>query len=275
MTEKHTRYLNLLNDFGFKHLFGQEANKDILIEFLNALFEKDKKIVNIEYGPTEFSGESPEDKKIVFDLFCTGDDGEEFIIEMQQGEQEYFRDRSVLYMSRRISQQLKKGMSWREPLKKVYLVAILDFKLADSDLGTYLQDIRLSNTFNGKVFYDRTVYKFLELPNFDKKKEELVTNLDKWVYLLKNMHLLDKLPEFLNEGIFQKVTNIVEMSKLTKEERFLYERAELRKSDYEGQIAFAEKKGVVKVAIKLKAMNTPIAQIAEATHLSYDEIEKL
>ena len=152
MTEKHIRYLNFSNDFSFKHLFGKEAHKDILIGFLNALFDGEKKIVNLEYKPTEFSGESPEDKKTVFDLSCTGEDGEDFIIEMQRTEHQYFRDRSVLYMSRLVSQQVTKGKTWDKPLKNTYLIAILDFKLADSDLGTYLQDIRLSNILMEKYF---------------------------------------------------------------------------------------------------------------------------
>ncbi|ALL05300.1 hypothetical protein AQ505_07220 [Pedobacter sp. PACM 27299] len=32
-------FLNPLTDFGFKHLFGTDANKDLLISFLNALFK--------------------------------------------------------------------------------------------------------------------------------------------------------------------------------------------------------------------------------------------
>jgi predicted transposase/invertase (TIGR01784 family) len=117
------------------------------------------------------------------------------------------------------------------------------------------------------------------LTNFDKSETELTTNLDKWVYLLKNMHLLDKLPEFLNEGIFQKVFNITEMSKLTKEERIRYEMDLRAKSNYEGGIAYSIEKGVDKamidVAKKLKSRNISFLDISEATSLSIEEIEKL
>ena len=33
------KYINPLTDFGFKRIFGTEFNKDLLISFLNALFE--------------------------------------------------------------------------------------------------------------------------------------------------------------------------------------------------------------------------------------------
>ena len=278
------KHLDLLNDFSFKYLFGREANKDILIAFLNALFEGEKVITDLKYSPTEHSGTEKQEKKIIFDLLCTGEDDEQFIIEMQRTDQKHFRDRTIYYMSRLISQQIAKGKTnWEKPLKEIYLIAILDFGLKDSEAGSYLQDIKLMNTNTFKVFYNRIGYKYLELTNFDKSETELITNLDKWVYLLKNMHLLAKLPEFLNEGIFQKVFNVTEMSKLTKEERMRYEMDLRAKSSYEGGIAYsiekavekAENKKAIDIAIKLKTTNLPFSQISEATGLPIEEIEKL
>jgi predicted transposase/invertase (TIGR01784 family) len=310
------KYLDLLNDFSFKFIFGREANKDILIAFLNALFEGEKTIVDLKYNQTEHSGADRQEKKILFDLLCTGSDVDQFIIEMQRTEQKYFRDRAIYYMSRLISQQLGRGKnSWHKPLDEIYLIAILDFSLADSDAETYLQDVCLMNKHTYKVFYDRIGYKFLELPNFDKGESELITNLDKWVYLLKNMHLLDKLPEFLNEGIFQKVFNITEMSKLTKDARMRYERDLKTKSDYDGGIAYAiekaeihghakgQKEGLaegrlqghvkglveglvegeikgsyqkaLEIASKMKKTGFTVSQIQSFTNLSIVEIERL
>ena len=283
MTINH-KHLDLLNDFSFKYLFGREANKDILIAFLNALFEGEKVITDLKYSPTEHSGTEKQEKKIIFDLLCTGEDDEQFIIEMQRTDQKHFRDRTIYYMSRLISQQIAKGKTnWEKPLKEIYLIAILDFGLKDSEAGSYLQDIKLMNTNTFKVFYNRIGYKYLELTNFDKGETELITNLDKWVYLLKNMHLLAKLPEFLNEGIFQKVFNVTEMSKLTKEERMRYEMDLRAKSSYDGGIAYsiekavekAENKKAIDIAIKLKTTNLPFSQISEATGLPIEEIEKL
>ena len=292
MRKQTHKYLDLLNDFSFKFLFGREVNKDVLIAFLNALFEGEKLITDLKYSPTEHSGAEKQEKKILFDLLCTGIDGEQFIIEMQRTEQKHFRDRAIYYMSRLISQQLVRGKhNWEKPLDEIYLIAILDFSLADSDAETYLQEVCLMNKYSYKVFYERIGYKFLKLTNFDKSEQELTTNLDKWVYLLKNMHLLDKLPEFLNEGIFQKVFNITEMSKLTKEERMRYERDLKTKSDYEGGIAYAvekaliegiekgqkegREKAVIEIANKMKKAGLSSSAIHSLTEIPLEEIEQL
>ncbi|RZK43611.1 MAG: hypothetical protein EOO90_03370, partial [Pedobacter sp.] len=92
------RYIDPLTDFGFKRLFGSEPGKDIMIEFLNALFEGEQTIADIVYSATEYSGEGSKEKKVLFDLTCTGQDGEKFIIEMQRTDQEFFKDRCVFYM---------------------------------------------------------------------------------------------------------------------------------------------------------------------------------
>ena len=38
MRQTEERYISLLTDFGFKRIFGSDINKDLLIDFLNSLF---------------------------------------------------------------------------------------------------------------------------------------------------------------------------------------------------------------------------------------------
>jgi len=296
---KHVeRYIDPLTDFGFKRLFGSEPDKDIMIEFLNALFEGEKTIADIVYSATEYNGEHSKEKKVLFDLTCTGQDGEKFIIEMQRTDQEFFRDRCIFYMSRLISAQLPKGnANWDAPLKEVYLIGIMEFQFNNIN-DSYLHNIALVNTDTGKVFYKGMGYKFLELPNFAKKEQELETDLDKWFYLLKNLSRLDKIPDFLDKRVFQKIFKIAEMSNMTKEERELYHSDVKAKSDWNAGIRFAEKKakaegleqGIAKglkeglakelkraisIARTLKQKAMPIQEIAEITGLSVEEIELL
>ena len=236
-------FIDPLTDFGFKHLLGTEPNKEIMIAFLNAIFAGKKEIVDLVFSATEYAGSSHEHKKVFFDLMCTGKDGDQFIIEMQRREQEYFHDRCIYYLSRLISGQLPKGTSnWDiKQLKEVYLIAILEFKFKNNDDNRYLHDIALMNKDTGKVFYDRLGFKFLELPNFDKEVHELKSDLDKWFYILKNMSQMEKIPVYLNEGIFQKLFKIAKVSKLTEEQRKIYESNLKAKRDYENTIAFARK----------------------------------
>ena len=47
MNGTEERYISLLTDFGFKRIFGTAPNKDLLINFLNSLFDGRKVIKDI------------------------------------------------------------------------------------------------------------------------------------------------------------------------------------------------------------------------------------
>lgn len=223
---------------------------------------------------------------------CTDADGAQFVIEMQRKSQRYFRDRSVYYMALLTSEQLPPGQkNWDAPLKETYLIAILDFRLIDHHEKSHLHHISLTNTLNGNLFYNKIQYIFIELPNFDKKENELETELDKWIYLLKNLHHLTELPIALKQPIFQKIFKLAEITKLTKEERMLFDRNLKNQMDYDASIRFAaeeaelegiikgelkgelkgEIKGTIKVAKELLRIGMPIDQISKVTNLSPKE----
>ncbi|MBP5396536.1 MAG: PD-(D/E)XK nuclease family transposase, partial [Bacteroidales bacterium] len=66
------KYINPYTDFGFKKLFGTEMNKDLLISFLNALFNNiEKEIEDIQYLNSENLGDGSGDRRSVFDVYCT------------------------------------------------------------------------------------------------------------------------------------------------------------------------------------------------------------
>jgi len=93
-------YINPLTDFGFKKLF---LNKELLIAFLNDVIATN--IKDITYLPTEGLGEYKEERATNFDLLCTNDNDEYFIVEMQSGHQTNFRDRVLFYASQVIRKQ--------------------------------------------------------------------------------------------------------------------------------------------------------------------------
>jgi len=238
----------------------------------------------ITYNSTEHAGDNEAYKKVFFDLLCTGRNGEQFIIEMQRAEQRNFNDRAVFYASRVINEQLTKGADhWNIELKEVYLIAILEFQLKNSPAGKYLHNVALTNTDTHEIFYNKLGFKFLELPKFEKKPEELETDLDRWFYLLKNMSILDRIPAVLNKRIFQKVFQIAEISKLSKEEKAMYDLNLKAKWDYENSIEFAkeeaakiaEHNNTINIAREFKKMGLSFEYIAKGTGLSIEEIEKL
>jgi predicted transposase/invertase (TIGR01784 family) len=155
---------------------------------------------------------------------------------------------------------------------------------------------------NPRRFYDKLVYTYIELRKFVKTDAELETDLDRWLFVLKNMSRMDKIPVYLRKPVFEKLFNIAEYSTLTKEEKMKYDSYLKYKWDNENVRAYAikereqaikeaVKKGVEQgikeavaetraktvedIAIEMKKENVSTALIAKFTKLTIEEIEKL
>lgn len=219
------RYINLFTDFGFKKIFGEEINKTLLIDFLNVLFEDLETITNVTYLKNEHTGHSELDRKAVFDLYCENDKGERFIVEVQRVKQKFFKDRSLYYATYAIQEQAIKGKEWKYELKGVYTLGIMDFTFDErpqneTKLAHYVQ---LMDTETHEVFYDKLTFLYLEVPKFHKTETELESNFDKWLFILKNLHKLDRIPLALQNQVFQHLFEQAEIAKFNKKERLAYE----------------------------------------------------
>ena len=287
---EHTRYINPLVDFSFRKIFGSDPNKDLLIAFLNEIFKGRKHIIDLVYNKNEHDGENQEEARAVFDLLCTGDQGERFIIEVQHTKPVNFKKRGIYYTSRLISEQAVKGQvkNWQYDISEVYFVAVLeqqsDLKM-DSD--RFIHDACLCYRDTGEIFYDGLGYTYLDLANFVKTEEECVSDLELWLYWLKHLHETDKLPEHLKETIFERLFNIAEYTNLSKEEQAMYNQDLKRKWDNEAARVNSVEEGRAKglaegrheqaleIASKLKAKELPVPEIMELTGLSAEEINAL
>ncbi|HEX5552010.1 MAG TPA: Rpn family recombination-promoting nuclease/putative transposase [Chitinophagaceae bacterium] len=218
-------YVDPMSDFGFKHLFGQEPHKDLLIDFLNQLLaKKGKHIVDLTYNRNETVEPNKDARKTIYDLTCTGKDGEKFIIEVQRVNQPFFKDRAVYYTSAVIRKQGLRGKKWNYGLKEVYFIGLMDFSFKDSAPDQYLRRVQLYGENEKQPFYDKLSFTFIEIPKFTKKEEELETGLDRWLYVLKNMSRLKKIPVILNKTILQKLFTIAAVANLSKEEYMRYQK---------------------------------------------------
>jgi predicted transposase/invertase (TIGR01784 family) len=239
------RFIDPLSDFGFKRIFGTEANKDVLIDFLNVLFAGERFVADLTFNQNENNGQIPILRKAVFDLCCTGADGEQFIIEVQRVRQEYFKDRCLYYSASLIRDQVAAGVAnWKYDLKPVYLIGLMDFSFEDSADDHYLHEIRLIKRSNNQVFYDKFGLTFIEMPRFLKEEAELSTELDKWLYLLKNLSKLDDIPEVLEEPVFDKVFRIAEVCNLNRQEKMAWDAYLKAKWDNENSMDYAKKEAM-------------------------------
>jgi len=262
------RFIDPLSDFGFKLLFATEPNKDLLIAFLNELFEGRKYIADLTYNKNENHGPQNDYRTTVYDLTCTGKDGEQFIIEVQRMQQYYFKDRAIYYTSTLIHDQGPRGeKKWNYQLKEVYLIGVMNFCFEDTLPTACLHRVHLTYESTGQVFYNKLGYIFIEIPKFNKAEHELQTDLDRWLFVLKNMHKLEKIPLYLTKRIFEKLFTIAAISNLSKKEFMTYERSLMEEWDKYAVLETAENKGFNKgkaetVQIMLAAGKLTIAEIA-------------
>ena len=284
------RYINPYTDFGFKMLFGTEMNKELLISFINSLLSGKEVIRDLTYLNTEHLGTSEADRRAVFDVYCENERGEKILIEMQRGEQQFFKDRSLYYATFPIREQGEKG-EWNYRLKVVYVIGILNFKFDSEDDNYFHHEVQLMDVCTKQVFYDKLTFIYLEMPKFNKSEDELVTMFDKWLFVLRNLSRLMARPAALQDRIFTRLFEAAEIAKFTKEQYEAYEESLKVYRDWQNTIVTAEQKGMAKGmaegiakgrmeqnianarSMKLAGLDYEI--ISQVTGLSKDEIDKL
>ena len=217
------RYINPFTDWGFKRLFGQEFSKDLLINFLNDLFEGEFQIKDVTFKDKEQLGDTNDLRGCIFDIYCVTDDGKHFIVEMQ--------DRWVPF------------------------------------------------------FVNRFIY--LSLPFFDKSEEECETGFEKWIYVLKYMEVLERLPFTAQKKIFDHLAKLADVRCLSSEEQEKYDESIKAVDDYYsglyGSYVEGEEKGRaegelskgLEVARNLLAMGISWSQIMQATGLTEEQLKQL
>ena len=217
-------FINPFTDVGFKRIFGQEFSKPLLLDFLNNLLEGERKIENITFLDKEIPRDIGEERSIIYDVLCETETGEKIIVEMQNQRQPFFKQRSIFYASEAISRQARKGREWRFDIKAVYLIAFLNFNL--EDIGTtFRTDVALSDMRTKKVFSDKIRLIYLQLPYFNKEADECENDFERWIYVLKNMETINRLPWTAKSAVFKRLEEIAEVRALTKEEQLQYDHA--------------------------------------------------
>jgi predicted transposase/invertase (TIGR01784 family) len=281
-------YINPLTDFGFKLLFSEEKNKELLIDFLNEIIEEEGCITDIEYQPTFQLGDTVQSRKAVFDIFCKNEKGEYFIVEMQKAKQPYFVDRSLFYSTFPVQKQAPQGV-WNFQLKAVYTVALLDFVLFEGaeDENYCIEHIYLMRDRTKTRYSKKLNFIFVELPKFKKPVEALETNVDRWLFCLKNLSGLNTRPTEVQGRIFEKLFKAAEIKKLTEADMEAYNKSILEYHDVRDAVDYAQevyfKKGIEKginqksfeIAQKCFQKKMSLEEIAELTGLSAEQLKEL
>ena len=277
MAEFTEKYINPFTDYGFKKLFGEEPNKDLLLDFLNVLLQEEQgEITDLTYLKNEHLGTGELDRKAIFDVYCENRKGEKFIVELQKTKQNFFKDRTVYYSTFPIREQAKRA-DWNYELKAVYTIALLDFVFDEdkNDSAKFRYDIKLTDTETKEVFYDKLTFIYLEMPKFNKTVDELENRFDKWLYVIRNLNRLNNIPDMLRERIFEKLFETAEIARFTPDQIRSYEDSLKYYRDLKNSLDTAKDEKAIEIAKNALRENLDINLIQRLTGLNKEQIEKL
>ncbi len=238
-------YIDPFTDFGFKRIFGSEESKPLLMSFLNDLLPIQDKIVSLQFNKNEYSGMLKEDRKAIFDITCTDEKDNIFIVELQRAGQTYFQDRALYYTSFPIQEQATRG-NWNFQLRPIYFVRILNFAVSDFDDENYLHYGQITDRDTNKVMYDKLSFIYIELPKFKKTEKELSNHLEKWLWFFNELSELDEIPESFRGDIIKDAFSLSKLANMKPEKRKEYELSLKHYRDWKNTLDTAEAKGVMK-----------------------------
>jgi predicted transposase/invertase (TIGR01784 family) len=238
-------FAKLIYDSGFKIVFGTEGRSEkLLMTMLNRLLGL--KIVKVKYLPTERLGLTEEESKSVFDIYCRDSHGRRFLIEMQMWSQHYYHKRAVYYSTLsvqdqcRIERQIQKGQGrpWDYYFAPVFQVSFLNFPnliVGDKDDGCnqYVSHFVYRSKDTGRELGDGTNIIFIDLQKFMKSEDECETLQDKWLYSIRNMHMLKERPAWVAGSELEELYNEAEIASWSSEKRIQYEKNIMNQNDYD------------------------------------------
>ncbi|CDE90010.1 uncharacterized protein BN638_01049 [Clostridium sp. CAG:389] len=280
---KEKKY-NLKNDVIFQTFFARKGNEEFLIDFLNALLNKNIQKIEIR-EEVNLERLTREEKGGRLDLQAKLEDGTIVSIEMQIRDEGNFKERTTLYAGKVEARETKKGTDY-EDISQIIMINILGFNLLDVDDYISETAIVLDKHRNYEVL-DGIKWYFIELPKFRKTNPNMNEKINQWLAFIddNNKELVD-MAENKNETL-KKAR--IEMNHLAgdAEIRRLAELREKWEMDRISAINYAtkigkeegieegKKKEKFEIAIEMLKEKMPIETIAKLTKLSKEEIEKI
>ena len=173
----------------------------------------------------------------------------------------------------------------------VYVVCIMNFMPREHEVTKFRTDVALREKSSDSMFSDKLRFIYLSLPFFDKSEEECETGFEKWIYVLKYMEVLERLPFTAQKKIFNHLAKLADVRCLSSEEQEKYDESIKAVDDYYsglyGSYVEGEEKGIVKgraegelskgltVARNLLAIGMSWPQIMQITGLTEEQLKQL
>ena len=294
-------FVNLMRDSGFKIVYGDRANKKLLIDLLNVILPEEAHVEDIvEYQDREQLKDTVYSKGSRLDLLCRGKDGTEYIVEVQRERCDPFFKR-VMYYAAGVYRNNLDESEYYDQLTPVYVVGILDFSLEHDDERLWDHEHLISHyemveKRTGELAPTVFSCNFVELNRFDKSAEKCVTYRDQLFYWFKNSGKMKMVPEFVERSPrMAELTQACERGSFSREKKLEYERLMMNELDKINMVHQAEKRGdengykrgreegreegamdkAIETARNLKVNGVDIALIAKCTGLTNEQVAEL
>ncbi len=269
-------------DFVFKRLFGDEKNADVLVSFLNAVFESAKQplIESVEILNPFLDKEALSDKMSVLDIRARTETRTLINIEIQLWNAGDMPKRTLYYWARLYAGQMEAGHQYRA-LQKAIAVNIVDFDVMDN--RQYHNVFHVREDATGTLLTDMLEIHFLELRKLWEQSVGLEKRLVRWMLFLA-ARTREQMEELAKEDpMMQKALTTLEFLSQDEQTRMLYEARQKALHDYASAIGEAEDKGRVEgrmegrmeTARTMLAKDMDIALVSDVTGLSLEEVERL
>ena len=272
-------------DFCFQELM---EDKEILRGFCGAILRvPPEEIEEIELLPKQLRKKHKEEKYGILDVHIRLNNGERMNIEMQSTSYDYWQERSLFYLSKMYTEQIKQGEDY-ESLKKCIHVGILNFNLFRHD--RYYSRFHIWEDTSREMYTDKFEIHILELPKL-AQYEYPQTELLRWAQFFgaKNREEMQMLAE--QDKYIDKAYRRLEEMSADEQKRWEYEMRQKAIRDHRHMLASGrregekigeqrgleqgERKKAVEIARKMLGDKMPIEKVAEYSGLSLEEIQKL
>ncbi len=212
-------FIPIISDYGFKATFGNETNTLFLRKALQALIKSEVPIKNVKFDKNTFEGITQDGRSGIFDLACTDENDNHFIVEMQYGEAPYFVQRMKFYALHKFNAMVKRGKFDYGTLTKIYCVAILA-----NDIFHFPQFHSAANLRNeqGELIDDQLTFITVELDKFTLQEVDCQTDLQKLIYTMKTIHTVTQqtqFPKFWDEEWLKVAIDELDSRKMTPDEK--------------------------------------------------------
>lgn len=217
-------YIPIISDYGFKATFGNETDTLFLRIALQALTKSAVPIREVLFEKNAFEALTVDSRSGIYDLACTDENGNQFIVEMQLAHAPNFIQRMKFYALHKFNTLVERGQFNYANLPKIYCIAFLETSILP--MASYHTAANLRSE-EGELVDNQMTFVTVELVKFDKPVAEIHTDLDKLIYTMKTLHTVTEptqYPPFWNEEWLKRAIDELDTRKMTPEERFQFAR---------------------------------------------------